>query len=47
LKVSDVRQMEIHTARPSLPDISPFEVKIATEMLKKYKSPDKDQIPLK
>jgi hypothetical protein len=43
LKVSDVRQMEIHTAEPSLLDISPFGVKIAIEMLKKYKSPDKDQ----
>jgi hypothetical protein len=35
--VSDVRQIEIHIAEPKVPDPSPFEVKIATIKLKKYK----------
>jgi hypothetical protein len=40
-RVSDVRQIEM----PLVPDPSPFEVEIATAKLKKYKSPDSDQIP--
>jgi hypothetical protein len=44
-RVSDVRQMEIHTAEPLVPDPSPFEVEIAVAKLKRYKSPGSDQIP--
>jgi hypothetical protein len=32
--VSDVRQIEIHTAEPLVPDPSPFEVEIAAANLK-------------
>jgi hypothetical protein len=39
-RVSDVRQIEIHT-----PDPNPFEVEIAIAKLKRYKSPGSDQIP--
>jgi hypothetical protein len=38
--VNDVRQTEIHTAEPSS-----SEVETAIEKLKRYKSPDIDQIP--
>jgi hypothetical protein len=44
-RVSDVRQIEIHTAEPLVPDRSPFEVEIAIESLKRYKSPGSDGIP--
>jgi hypothetical protein len=44
-KVSDVRQIEIHTAEPSVPDRNAFEVEIATAKFKRYKSPGSDQIP--
>jgi hypothetical protein len=44
-KVSDVRQTEIHTAEPLVPDPSSFETEIATAKLKRYKSPGSDQIP--
>jgi hypothetical protein len=37
-RVNDVRQIEIHTAKPLVPDASPFEVEIAVAKLKKYKS---------
>jgi hypothetical protein len=40
-RVSDVRQIEIHTAEP----LVPFEVETATAKLKRYKSPGSDQIP--
>jgi hypothetical protein len=43
--VSNVRQIEVHTAEPSVPGPSRFEVKIAIPKLKKYKSPGSDQIP--
>jgi hypothetical protein len=43
--VSDVRQIEIHTAEPLVPGPSHLEVEIAIAKLKKYKSPDSDQIP--
>jgi hypothetical protein len=36
--VSDVKQIEIHTAEPLVPDPSPFEVEIAIAKLKRYKS---------
>jgi hypothetical protein len=43
-RVSDVRQIEVHTAEPVVPDPSPFEVKIAFEKLKMYKSPGGERI---
>jgi len=36
--VIDVRQTEIHTAEPLVPDPSSFEVKMAIEILKRHKS---------
>jgi hypothetical protein len=44
-RASGVRQIEIHTAKPLVPDPSPFEVEIAIAKLKRYKSPRSDQIP--
>jgi hypothetical protein len=41
----NVRQIEIHTAEPFVPDPSPFEVEIAIAKSKRYKSPSSDQIP--
>jgi hypothetical protein len=43
--ISDVRQIEVHTAEPLVPDPSCLEVEIAIAKLKKYKSPSSDQIP--
>jgi hypothetical protein len=43
-RVSDVRQIEIHTAELLVPNPSPFEAKIAIAKLKRYKSPGSDQI---
>jgi hypothetical protein len=43
--VSDVRQIEIHTAEPLVPGRSHLYVEIAIAKLKKYKSPGSDQIP--
>jgi hypothetical protein len=43
--VNDVRQTEIHTAEPLVPEPSDFEVEMAIEKLKRHKSPDTDQIP--
>jgi hypothetical protein len=43
--VSDVRQIEVHTAEPLVPGPSRLEVEIAVAKLKKYKSPGGDQIP--
>jgi hypothetical protein len=43
--VSDVRQIEVHTAEPLVPGPSHLEVEIAIAKLKKYKSPGTDQIP--
>jgi hypothetical protein len=42
--VSDVRQIEIHSAEPLAPDRSHLEVEISIAELKKYKSPGSDQI---
>jgi hypothetical protein len=42
---NDVKQTEIHTAEPLLPEPSAFEVEMAIEKLKRYKSPGIDQIP--
>ena len=43
--VSNVRQTEIHIAQPLVPQPSAFEVEMAFESLKGYKSPHNDQIP--
>jgi hypothetical protein len=43
--VSDVSQIEVHTAEPLVPGPSRLEVEIAIAKLKKYKSPGSDQIP--
>ena len=43
--VSDVRQAEIHTAEPLVPEPSALEVELAIENLKSHKSPGIDQIP--
>jgi hypothetical protein len=42
--VSDVRQIEVHTAEPLVPGPSHLEVEIAIAKLKKYKSPCSDLI---
>ncbi|PNF27714.1 hypothetical protein B7P43_G13761 [Cryptotermes secundus] len=44
-RVRDVRQTEIHTAEPLVPDPSPFEIESAIAKVKRYKSPGSDQIP--
>jgi hypothetical protein len=43
--VSDVRQAEIHTAEPLVPEPSALEIELATEKLNSHKSPHVDQIP--
>ena len=43
--VNDVRQTEIHTVEPLVPEPSAFEVEMAIENIKGYISPDIDQIP--
>jgi hypothetical protein len=43
--VNDVRQAEIHTAEPLVPEPSDSEVEMAIEKLKRHKSPGTDQIP--
>jgi hypothetical protein len=43
--VSDVRQIETHTAEPLLPGPSYVEVEISIAKLKMYRSPGSDQIP--
>jgi hypothetical protein len=43
--VSDVRQIEIHTAEPLVPDPTSFAAEIAIAKLKMYKSPGSDEIP--
>ena len=42
---SDVRQTEIHTAEPLVPETSALEVELAIENLKIHNSPGIDQIP--
>jgi hypothetical protein len=44
-RVSDVRQIEIHTTEPLVPDPSPLEVEITIAKLRRFKSPGSDQIP--
>jgi len=43
--VNDVSSTEIHTAKPLVPELSSFGVKMAIEKLKRHKSPGIDQIP--
>jgi len=42
--VNDVRQREIHTAEPLVPEQCAFEVEMAIEKLKRHKSPGNDKI---
>jgi hypothetical protein len=44
-RASDVMQIEIHTAEPSVPDPSLFVAEIAIAKLKRHKSPGSDQTP--
>jgi hypothetical protein len=44
-RVSDVTQIEVHTAEPLVPKPSPSENETAITNLKRYKSPGSDQIP--
>jgi len=43
--VNDVRQTEIHTTEPLVPEPSASEVELAIEKLKSHKSAGIDQIP--
>jgi hypothetical protein len=43
--VSDISQIDVHTAEPLVPGPSRLEVEIAIAKLKWYKSPGSDQIP--
>jgi hypothetical protein len=43
--VSEVRQAEIHTKKPFVPESNAMEVELAIEKLKSQKSPGTDQIP--
>jgi len=42
---SDVRQAEIHTAEPLVPEMSSFQSEMAIDKLKRHKSPSIVQIP--
>ena len=42
---NDVRQAEIHTVEPLVPEPSVFEFELAIGKLKNHKSPGVDQIP--
>ena len=42
--VNDIRQGEIHTAEPLVPEPSAFEVELAIEKLKSHKSPSKKKV---
>ena len=42
--VSEVRQAEVHSAEPLVPEPSAWEVEVAIEKLKSHKSPGIDQI---
>jgi hypothetical protein len=43
--VHGVREMDIHTAEPLVPEPTLVEVEAAVRKLKSYKSPGTDQIP--
>jgi len=42
--VNDVRQTDIHTAGPLVPEPNAFEVEMSIEKLKRHESPGTDQI---
>jgi hypothetical protein len=42
LSAVDIRQTEMHTAEPLVPESSSVETEVATEKLKIYKSPGTD-----
>ena len=42
--INDVRQTEIHTAEPLVPELNAFEFELAIEKLKSHNSPGIDQI---
>ena len=42
---NDVRQIEIHTAEPLVPEPSDFEMEMGIEKLNSHQSPGIDQIP--
>jgi len=42
--MNDIRQTEIHTREPLVPEPSVFETEMAPEELKRHKSPGVDQI---
>jgi hypothetical protein len=44
--VNDLRQTEIHTAEPVVRELSPFEIEVAIEKVKRHKSQGIDQIPV-
>ena len=44
-RANNVRQAEIHTVEPLVPQPSAFEVELAIEKLRRQKSPGTDQIP--
>jgi hypothetical protein len=44
-RVNDIRQAEIHTAEPLVPEPSAFEFELAIEKLNSHKSTGIDQIP--
>jgi len=44
-RVNDVRQTEIHTAKPLVQELSAFEVQLAIEKLKSHRSPGINEIP--
>jgi hypothetical protein len=44
--VGDVRETEMHTAKPFVPEPSASVVEVAVGKLKRYKSPGIDQIPV-
>jgi hypothetical protein len=43
--MSDVRQVEIHTAEPLVPHPNPFDVEITISKFKNHKLPGRDKIP--
>jgi hypothetical protein len=45
LGIIDIRQIEVHTAEPSVCKASSFKVEVAVEKLKRYKSAGIYQIP--
>jgi hypothetical protein len=44
-RVSDIRQIQIHTAEPLVPDPNPFKGEIVIANLKRYESPGSDRSP--